>query len=85
MKMRTIRYSDPALKQLRAIGPVMAKRVMAKLDQFAADPSALANQVKRLQGMDALRLRVGAYRVIFTDDGMVLLVLKVGHRRDIYD
>jgi mRNA interferase RelE/StbE len=83
--MRTIRYTDPALKQLRAIGSVMAKRIMAKMDQLAADPTALTNQVIRLQGSDALRFRVGAYRVVFTDDGLVLLVLKVGHRSDVYD
>jgi mRNA interferase RelE/StbE len=83
--MRTIRYTDPALKQLRAMGSVMAKRIMAKMDQLAADPSALANQVIRLQGSDALRLRAADYRVIFTDDGLVLLVLKIGHRSDVYD
>lgn len=48
-------------------------------------PAALAGQVRRLQGWSgALRLRVGDYRVIFTADGIVLQVLKVAHRRDVY-
>lgn len=46
--------------------------------------TALANQVKRLKGDPFLRLRVGDYRVIFTEEGIVLTVLRVGHRRKIY-
>ena len=49
------------------------------------NPSALANQIKPLKGVRALRLRVGDYRVIFTDEGMIPMILKVGHRRDVYE
>lgn len=58
---------------------------MAKIEQYAADPASLANQVKALKGVVAYRLRVGDYRVIFSEDAIVLLVLKVGHRREIYE
>jgi mRNA interferase RelE/StbE len=49
------------------------------------NPSALRNQIKPLKGVKALRLRVGDYRVIFTEEGVILLILKIGHRRDIYE
>jgi mRNA interferase RelE/StbE len=34
-----------------------------------------------------LRIRVGAYRVVYTvrDDVLLVLVLHLGHRRDVYD
>ena len=62
-----------------------AELVRAKIDQLAADPDLLANTVKRLQGRPGFRLRVGDYRVIFTEDGTVLDVLAIGHRREVYE
>jgi mRNA interferase RelE/StbE len=84
-RMRTVTYTRNAQKQLQSIGAVDARRIIAKLKQYAADPVSLANQVKALKGADAFRLRVGDYRVIFTEDAVVLLILKVGHRREIYE
>lgn len=83
--MKAIRYTAPALKQLRKIPSADAKRIVAKVEQLASNPSALANQVKKLQGVDAMRLRVGDYRIIYTDDGLILLVLKLGQRGSVYD
>lgn len=78
-------YTSTALKQLSGIARKPAQLILAKVDQYAADPASLANQVKKLKGTNTLRLRVGSYRVIFTEDGVVLMVLKAGHRSDIYD
>jgi mRNA interferase RelE/StbE len=80
-----VEYSGAALKQISTLHPAIAKRIRDKIALYAANPSALASQVKRLKGSRLLRLRVGDYRVIFTEDGRVLLVLRVGHRREIYD
>jgi mRNA-degrading endonuclease RelE of RelBE toxin-antitoxin system len=38
-----------------------------------------------LKGSRLLRLRVGDYRVIFTDEGVILTIFRVGHRKDIYE
>ena len=78
-------YTATALKQLRKMDRTIAAKIVAKVEQYAADPASLANSVKALKGVDALRLRVGDYRVIFTEDGLILTVLKVGHRREIYE
>lgn len=83
--MRQITFTSTASRQLAKLDRTQAKRIMGKLDRYAADPASLANQVKALSGSEALRLRVGDYRVIFTDSGLVLLILKVGHRREVYD
>lgn len=63
----------------------MAKRIQAKIREYAADPSSQAANVKRLAGSDGvLRLRVGDWRVLFTDDGLVVAVEKIGPRGSVY-
>jgi mRNA interferase RelE/StbE len=41
---------------------------------------------KKLKGEDAYRIRVGDYRVIYEieDDKIIVIVVSVGHRKDIY-
>jgi len=82
--MKTIQYTVQAAKDLKAIGHNAAAKVSGKIEEYAADPKAFANQVTKLQGVDVLRLRVGNYRVVFTEDLVVLTILKIGHRREIY-
>lgn len=40
--------------------------------------------VKRMVGVDALRLRDGEYRVVFEETATALTIVAVGHRRAIY-
>jgi mRNA interferase RelE/StbE len=82
--MMQIQYTIDAFRDLRSIGHVAAGRVTEKISAYAELPASFANQVKKLQGEDALRLRVGDYRVLFTEDGVILRVLRIGHRREIY-
>lgn len=71
---------------LMRIDRATAKRIRAKVDQLAADPASLANNVTALRGGEGLmRLRVGDWRVIYTADLVVLLVLKVAPRGGAYD
>jgi mRNA interferase RelE/StbE len=65
-------------------GPVR-KRVGAAIDGLAADPRPPG--AKALTGMTGLlRVRIGDYRVVYEvqDDRLVVLVIDIGHRRDIY-
>lgn len=63
-----IRFQASAAKALRKLYPVWQQRIRTKLYEYAAEPSALGNMVKRLAGDGWMRLRVGDYRVIFTED-----------------
>jgi mRNA interferase RelE/StbE len=62
------------------------KRIVAKVKEIAADPYGEHNNVTRLQGRDAYRLRVGGWRVIYElhDDRLELWALEVGARGGIY-
>nr|WP_233346844.1 type II toxin-antitoxin system RelE/ParE family toxin [Hyphobacterium sp. CCMP332] len=78
-------YTKSALKVLRKMSRPDALRIMAEVDQFAIDPESLANNVKRLQGSDFIRLRVGDWRVIMDDQGAVLAVIRIGPRGSVYE
>jgi len=82
--MKAVTYSRSVLKVLRRMPRDSAERVVAKVEQYAADPASQANNVTALQGRDGIRLRVGDWRVIM-HDGEVLAVLQIGPRGSIYD
>lgn len=85
---RTIEWSARAKKDMRRINGTDRARIISKVEQYARNPSAFANQVIALTGSEYRRLRVGKYRVIFKWDqagGMtVMVVLRVRHRREAY-
>ena len=83
--MKPILYLRSASKELMSLDAVQRERVVEKLKQYAANPEALSNQVKALKGVAALRLRIGDYRVLFRNEPERIVVLKVGHRRDVYE
>ena len=63
-----------------------SRRIRAKIELLAREPGALANNVSALKGGGGLmRLRVGDWRVIYTEDLVVLLVLKVAARGSAYE
>jgi mRNA interferase RelE/StbE len=63
---------------------VLRARIERALDQLAIDPLTLRNQIKRLKGDAAMRLRVGDWRVIFDVRRGEIVVLAVAHRRGVY-
>jgi mRNA interferase RelE/StbE len=62
------------------------KRIVAKVKEVAVDPYAPNNNLTKLQGRDGYRLRIGDWRVIYElqDERLVMLVLDMGPRGDIY-
>lgn len=79
--MKTITYSARADRQLSAIAPEVRERIEARIERYAESGEG---DVKAMKGSPTLRLRVGAYRIIFTEDLEILDVLDVGHRSHIY-
>ncbi|MFF2547718.1 type II toxin-antitoxin system RelE/ParE family toxin [Kitasatospora sp. NPDC058063] len=81
------RFTAHARQQLRGISQVDAMQILAALTRLGDDPYVDGPDVKKLTGHVGLyRLRVGAYRLAYEvqDDVLVILVVKVGNRRDIY-
>lgn len=82
---RQVLFTKAATRALIRMPTNDARRVRAKIDQFAVDPASLANNVKALVGSDRIRLRVGDYRVIMTADLVVVEVIAIGTRGGIYE
>ncbi|PIO97547.1 type II toxin-antitoxin system RelE family toxin [Pleomorphomonas carboxyditropha] len=84
--MKVIAYSKDALKTLRRMPANTASTILAKVAQYAADPASLANNVKSLAGMPSiLRLRVGDWRVLFSEDGEVIAIIRIAPRGGVYE
>lgn len=82
--MKQVAFTKDALRSLRAMPTNTAKLIRNKISQYASDPASLAVNVVKLQGRRGYRLRVGGWRVIFDDDGVVLAVLKIAPRGSVY-
>lgn len=82
--MKPITYTRVALKALRKMPADTAERIIGKIEQYAADPASQANNVTALKGREGIRLRVGDWRVIMNDEGVVLAVLDIGLRGSVY-
>ena len=79
-----MRYSPDAFKSLRRYGNV-ADRARKAVREYAAETGAHANNVTRLVGSTACRLRIGDYRVIFEESETEIVVTRFGPRGDVYD
>jgi mRNA interferase RelE/StbE len=81
----SVELSPAAARQLRKLEGTVRKRVLKALASLADDPRP--SGVKALVGVPhALRLRVGDYRIVYEvhDGRLVVLVLALGHRREVY-
>ncbi len=80
-----LEFRPGALRALRRIDKATQPRIQGAIALLAADPRPPAS--RQLRGRPAYRLRVGDYRIIYSiDDGVLLIVvITLGHRRDVYE
>ena len=79
-----VEFERRAEKELAALPTQSRVRIIKALDQLVLNPRKAAN-VKALHG-GGYRLRVGDYRVLYRiqDEVLLILVVEIGHRREIY-
>ncbi|WP_313545017.1 type II toxin-antitoxin system RelE family toxin [Leifsonia aquatica] len=80
-----IDIAPAALREIKKLEPQAKRRVQATIELLAETPRPPAAKPLIASG-GAWRVRVGDYRVIYDihDDRLVILVLRAGHRREIY-
>lgn len=73
-----------AAKELEALPPKDRKRVATKIRGLASEPRPAGTE--KLSGQEKYRLRQGNYRVLYSVDDaqLAVVVVKIGHRRDVY-
>lgn len=83
---RRVEYSRQAAKTLMRIDAATSARLRAKVSQLANDPASLANNITLLKGGEGLsRLRVGDWRVVYTETLVIVSVVRIGPRGGVYE
>jgi mRNA interferase RelE/StbE len=74
-----------ALKELESVGNRKLRQNLAEHIQVLAD-NPRPPGCKKLSSKDQYRIRRGAYRVVYSvdDERRTVLVVKIGHRKDVY-
>lgn len=83
--MYTVELRPSARRELLKLPRPDQRRLIRAMDALADNPRPRG--IKKLAGPDDLyRIRVGDYRVVYTiqDDRLIVLVVRIGHRKDVY-
>lgn len=85
MSAYRIELRPAAVRALRKLDPQVRRRVQGAIALLAQDPRPPS--ARALRGRPGLRVRVADYRIIYTveDDVLLVVVVRLGHRRDVYD
>ncbi len=76
-------YTQRAIKDVQGLEPSLKKRIGKTLKRYEKDPLNFAEKLTDPR-LGTYRFRVGDYRVIFDIEGDEIVILRIGHRRDIY-
>ncbi len=79
-----IEIKRSAVKELEAVPVKDRRRITTKIQALAGNPRPAG--CEKLSGHDKYRIRQGNYRILYTieDDVLVVTVIKIGDRRDVY-
>jgi len=80
-----VEFSPSASREFRKLAREIQRRLRPRIDSLADDPRPPGS--KKLKGGDELwRIRVSDYRVVYEvkDKILVILVVRVAHRREVY-
>jgi len=85
MSAYRIEVRPAAARSLRKLDTQARRRVQGAIALLAHDPRPPG--ARALQGRPGLRVRVGDYRIVYTveDDVLLVVVVRLGHRRDVYE
>lgn len=77
-------FRKSVAKDLRSIPPNDVSRILKRIEALAEDPRPMGSE--KLSGQERFRVRQGVYRIVYEiqDEELVILVVKVGHRREVY-
>lgn len=81
--MYEVEFSEKAEKQMYKLPSDLQKRILLILERIKVRPYHF---VKKLIGTKFYRLRVGKYRIILNiqNKRLIIYVIEVGHRRNVY-
>jgi mRNA interferase RelE/StbE len=77
-------FRKSVAKDLRSIPPNDLSRMLKRIEALGDNPRPMGSE--KLSGQERYRVRQGVYRIVYEiqDEALVIIVVKVGHRRDVY-
>jgi len=83
----TIEISTSAAKAVDKLEKANRLRVVGAIELLSVDPRPPGAKMLRGGEQGRWRVRVGDYRIVYTieDDRLLILVLRMAHRREVYD
>ena len=80
-----VSLAPSAARQLRKFDPQTRRRIQAALELLGTEPRP-PSATRLVGGAGEWRVRTGDYRIVYEirDDQLLVLVIRLGHRRDIY-
>ena len=77
-------FKQSVAKDLRQIPKKDVARILKRIDVLRAEPRPPG--VEKLSGQEKYRIRQGVYRIFYEirNDELIVVVVKIGHRRDVY-
>jgi len=76
-------YTNTAYKDIKKLDIVARKRIGKKIEEYSKGP--ILNSKKLTNSLiGTYRWRIGNYRVVFDIDNKNIVILRVGHRKEIY-
>lgn len=82
MRYRLV-YTQRAVKDIQGLDPKIRERLGKTLLRYEEDPLSHAEKLTQSK-LGSYRFRIGDYRVVFDLEGNEIVVLRAGHRREIY-
>lgn len=82
----TVHFKPSADKALRKLPEKVQKRIVAATEALGDDPRPPGCVKLKDEEEELWRIRVGDYRVVYAiqDDALIVLVVRVAHRKDVY-
>ena len=78
-----VEYGESALADLDSLPADRRAQILRKIERLQ---QGLVGNIKRLHEAEAgFRLRMGDFRVLFDVEGDVIIIRKIGNRKDVYD
>ena len=79
-----ILFKQSVAKDLRGVPKKDVQRILERIERLADDPRPPGSE--KLSGDEKYRIRQGNYRILYTieDEIVTVVIVKVGHRRDVY-
>jgi mRNA interferase RelE/StbE len=82
--MFEIVVTKSAVKDFKRLDEFTKKRIISKLNELRANPFEFAMKLHNGDEVGQYRFRIGDYCVILDVDGKRIVVLRIGHRKEIY-